>query len=590
MQQPDAPEITMPQELIPTDLLDNKYRLIRKLGNGAFGDVFLAEDEVLAGHKVAIKVLRNRHESEKVELLREMSILAGLHHPGVAGFFHHFERQQTLHLVMEYCPGGNLRRRMNASVIHQEMAFKWCRAMAETLKFVNEKGIVHHDIKPENILFGEDDHLKIADFGVANTNGGTRFYMPPEILLGERVSSSDQRSDVYALGITLLEMLCKEELFEGMSVDERLQAKIRHDFVPDHLAHWVQEIVLKAVHPTPELRFQSMAEFCEAIDSRHVPYILDGDRIIAHRLAEKADALIARKKWKTAQKTVELALRHSPDCVAALVSAGRLDLILRRVSQATTHLNHALAVNPRADVQKELGWIQLERKNYPLAISMLNDYLQRHAADYEACNLLLECFYRTDRYEQGDALAMLMTSEKGHSDCFTNQRLICRILSGHCDDKWLRSQDVETVTNPFIKYNVSVAIESPTSWDANGAVTLKSKLLFQDYRFGFSGAKKKINTITVTEGNGPPNDYSDFIVTVGRLAANQVCLPGSGFSRRHAVIVNYPDDVWIHDLDSATGVTVSGERVVGKTFLDGVCDVKFGRHKVTISPRRGLLV
>ena len=132
----------MAHDIKPAGLLDGKYRPIRKLGGGGFGDVFLAEDVVLAGHMVAIKALRDRRESDKDELLREMRILAELRHPGVAGFFHHFEHQQTLHLVMEYCPGGNLRDRMDAATVPQELAFKWCRAMAETLQFVHEKGIV----------------------------------------------------------------------------------------------------------------------------------------------------------------------------------------------------------------------------------------------------------------------------------------------------------------------------------------------------------------------------------------------------------------------------------------------------------------
>jgi hypothetical protein len=93
-------------------------------------------------------------------------------------------------------------------------------------------------------------------------------------------------------------------------------------------------------------------------------------------------------------------------------------------------------------------------------------------------------------------LAALIMKEKGHSGCFMNQRLICRILSGACNEEWLRSQDMDEITNPFIRYNMNVAIESPSSWDADSRPTLKSKLLFQDYRFGLWGATKKVNTIT----------------------------------------------------------------------------------------------
>lgn len=223
-------------------------------------------------------------------------------------------------------------------------------------------------------------------------------------------------------------------------------------------------------------------------------------------------------------------------------------------------------------------------------------YIGAHKGDlaitegFEACNLLLECFYRTDRYEQGEELAALMTKEKGHNYCFVNQRLICRILSGACNDEWLPSQDMDEITNPFIRYNMNVAIESPSSCEPGGRPKLKSKLLFQDYRFGLAGATKKVNTITVGKNEETPKEYSGFIVGVGRLVANEICVPGSGYSRRHAAIVNYLDDVWIHDLGSVTGVVVSGQRIDGKTFLDGVSEVQSGQYQVTVSPKRRLLV
>ena len=183
-----------------------------------------------------------------------------------------------------------------------------------------------------------------------------------------------------------------------------------------------------------------------------------------------------------------------------------------------------------------------------------------------------------------------MMKEKGHSGCFVNQRLICRILSGACNEEWLRSEDMDGIANPFIRYNIDVASESPSSWQDGGRPTLKSKRLFQDYRFGLAGATKKVNTITVGQNKKTPKEYSGFIVGVGRLAANDICLPETGYSRRHAAIVNYLDDVWIHDLNSVTGVTVSGQRIDGKVFLDGVSEVQFGGYKAVISPKRGLLV
>jgi serine/threonine protein kinase len=99
---------------------------------------------------------------------------------------------------------------------------------------------------------------------------------------------------VYALGITLLELLLNRSPFEGMSPVEALRAKIRHQFVPVDLDRWVQDLLSKATHPTPELRFQSMQEFKEAIESKHISYVFDRSRVQAHALAAKAEKLLAR--------------------------------------------------------------------------------------------------------------------------------------------------------------------------------------------------------------------------------------------------------------------------------------------------------
>jgi tetratricopeptide (TPR) repeat protein len=123
-------------------------------------------------------------------------------------------------------------------------------------------------------------------------------------------------------------------------------------------------------------------------------------------LAAKAEKLLARKQATAASKCIHQALYASPDCVAALIAAGRYNLFINRIDEAKQHLDRALSLNPRIHIQKELGWICLETGNYSQAISLLIDHLQRNAADYEAFNLLLECFYRTGRYDAGMQLAV----------------------------------------------------------------------------------------------------------------------------------------------------------------------------------------
>lgn len=114
----------MPQRGDRHGLLDGKYRLIDELGSGGFGHVRLAEDDLLDGRKVAIKVLHERNVSDQTLLIAEMRALAALKHPGIVGFYHHFKVGDNLHLVMEYCSAGNLRDRMQAAPVTQDQAFQ----------------------------------------------------------------------------------------------------------------------------------------------------------------------------------------------------------------------------------------------------------------------------------------------------------------------------------------------------------------------------------------------------------------------------------------------------------------------------------
>ena len=133
---------------------------------------------------------------------------------------------------------------------------------------------------------------------------------------------------------------------------------------------------------------------------------------------------LEKKKWKTAETLVNRALHLSPNCANALIAAGRCQLLLRRLDQAKAFFSRALAVNPRIHVQKELGWLNVEQGHYPVAISLLSDHLDRNASDFEAFNLLLKCFYLSERYEAGQNLARLMMDEKVVNDCFRNNSFL----------------------------------------------------------------------------------------------------------------------------------------------------------------------
>jgi tetratricopeptide (TPR) repeat protein len=558
------------------DLLDSKYRVLRRLGWGGFGEVYLAKDELL-GRQVAIKLLRDRDPERQVGLVDEMQSLDQLHHPAVVTFYHHFVDEQLLFLVMEYCAGGSLRSAMRQQRAPLQTIMQWGKELAGTLDFVHRQGIVHHDIKPDNILFTSEAVLKIGDFGVANSNAGTIAYLAPEVILGD-VDTGDVRIDVYALGITLLELLQNRNPFDGMSQSETQRAKMRHEFIPSDQEQWVQDLISKATHPTPELRFQSMQEFREAIESKHVSYVFERSRIQAHALAAKAEKLLARKHAAAASKCISQALYACPDCVSALIAAGRHRLFINRIAEAKQYFDQALALNPRTNIQKELGWLCLEASNYSQAISLLTDHLQRNAADYEAFNLLLECFYRTERYEVGMQVAKLMVDEKAPSECFESNGFLCGLLLDSSDEELVKLA-LAKLDNPFIGYNVDILMQAPTQ--------LKSLVLFENYRFGLSTGRE--NTLTITLA-GQVRELKEPVITIGRLDENQVCLADTNVSRRHCAIVNYLDDVWLYDLGSTQGVFVDGKKIDRKAYLEGVHVLKLGQTELTLCSKLGLLV
>lgn len=573
------------------DIVDDKYVVVARLGSGGFGEVYVAEDSAIPGHQVALKVLTSSPGGNHDDLIWEMRALAKLDRPGIVRFFHHFTHEGYRVLVMEYCAGGSLDDRLGASgALPQNEVFRYAVVLCDTLAFVHGKGIVHHDIKPANILFSRDGEIKLGDFGVANRNAGTRCYMSPEMLERGGAAKTDPRVDVYALGMTLLEMLTGVHPFDALTHDDAQRARVAQDFLPANLPRWVQELLLKATHPTPELRFQTMVDFREAIEGRHVPYLFDANRIKAHALAEKSEALSARKKWKEAEKLADHGLKLSPDCAPALVAAGRCQLLIRRLDKAKVFFGRALRVSPRTHVQKELGWLNLEEGQLPMAISLLGDHLDRNAADFEAFNLMLKCLFLSGRYEAGDDLARDLMAQKNSNDCFQNNQFLCRLLSRGYSEERLQSIEVDPARYPFLAYNLAVAREKPGSWAEDRGPQLRDKLVFQEFRFSQALKAAKRNTLSIRLPDGSRHESTAPLVTIGSLAANEVVLNTRSVSRRHALVVNLPDEVWLYDLGSTCGTRCDGEALAGRTFLDGVHRVDIDCVSLEIGSRADLLV
>ena len=186
------------------------YIIRHSLGRGGFGTVYLAQDEAL-DRLVALKFLHPLHRQRPEQVDRffaEARIIAQLAHPGVVNVYS-IDEERAL-LVLEFISQGTLSDRLSAGApLHLETALDCLVRLCDTLSFVHQRGIVHGDVKPANVLFRESGRPVLGDFGIASLGldavaGASRRYAAPEQLAGKPV---DATADLYALGVLLLEML-----------------------------------------------------------------------------------------------------------------------------------------------------------------------------------------------------------------------------------------------------------------------------------------------------------------------------------------------------------------------------------------------
>ncbi len=568
---------------------NNIYQFERELGKGGFGTVFLAREDV-SHRQVAIKQLNSQDADRQRAIIHEMQMVSRFNHPNIITYHHHFSENGLLFLVMEYCAGGSVRDAITRRKIGATEALNWIQTLAEALDFVHGKKIIHHDIKPDNILFTENGAIKLSDFGIANTGGGTLAYMSPEALAWDERSVDDPRVDIYALGVTLMELLTGQNPFRYKSPEDLEAMHVKGDFPIKSLPGWQQEIILKAINKVPELRFQSMGDFAAAIKSKHVPLLLDKDAIRAGQAAERAERSLSTKKWTRAGSLLEFAAQKYPTNVNVLRALGRFHLMQQKIGRAKSAYEQAIKLNPRIDVQKDLGWINLALKDYPAAISLLSDHLHRNPSDLEAHNLLLQCFYETDRHDVAMSLARSILDIEPNNPCFANNYYIASLL--HKMGQKIPPGDLlGEYTNEFIAYNFSVVNESVLTHAWQKAPPLKSKLLFMDYRFR-KLTRSPLFIANEAAAEKKPRQLNKLIITFGRegYQANDVQVAGStNVSRRHCVVVNCRDDVWLYDLDS-TGTHVNGERVKGKLPLIGRNIVRVGNKELVITSDKDNLI
>jgi len=260
----------------------SRYEILRKLGQGAMGEVFLAKDTELH-RKVALKFVpedKGPDQTARKRLLREARAAAALDHPFICKIFDTGEINGRTFIAMEYLEGQTLKQKLAKDRMELNEALQVASEMAEALEAAHEKGIVHQDLNPANIMLTAQGHAKVMDFGLAKrlpragssssfenissgvmiegATPGTWFYMSPEQLRGKAI---DIRSDIFSFGIILYEMLTGAHPFWRKTVVCTASAILGEDEAPlsrylDHPPESLQQKIKMMLAKDPARRYQ----------------------------------------------------------------------------------------------------------------------------------------------------------------------------------------------------------------------------------------------------------------------------------------------------------------------------------------------
>ena len=257
------------------------YEAVEQIGHGGTSLVYSAID-LRTGFPVAIKMLFRhafRNESMRQRFQEEANRYLYLNHPGIVKLSDFIAREDGCFLVMEYLSGQTIEEYINTVTgpIAGEVAVGMLREVCQALQFAHDEHVIHLDIKPSNIMITDKGEIKVVDFGIAHELTqkqsdkivGSPMYMAPEQLNGDKL---DHRTDIYALGATLFQMVTGCPPYQGISDRDKLFKAIRNKAFPTtdtfypHVETEIQAVIEKATRKLRARRYQSCHAFMNDLD------------------------------------------------------------------------------------------------------------------------------------------------------------------------------------------------------------------------------------------------------------------------------------------------------------------------------------
>ncbi len=289
-------------------VLNDRYEILNTVGTGGMADVYRARDNVLK-RAVAVKVLKEEYSTDAgfvAKFRREAQAAGGFSHPNIVSVYDVGDQNGMYYIVMELVEGITLKKYIEKTGrMPEREAVEVAMQVARGLEAAHEQGIIHRDVKPQNIIISREGKIKVADFGIArmssketisNTTMGSVHYISPEQARG---GACDARSDIYSLGVTMFEMVTGQVPFDG---ENSVAVALKHvqDPMPSPrqiepgISGNLEKIILKCTQKNPAYRYSSMAALL--LDLRRLIVSPGEDFVVLHQEEENDPSLRMSKQ------------------------------------------------------------------------------------------------------------------------------------------------------------------------------------------------------------------------------------------------------------------------------------------------------